>query len=316
MQLLLEALVNIKEEAQLILRTVVLLDQKYGINYISRVLRASDAFGFREKNHRELETYGRMKGKHSERIRNLINYLLRNHFLQVTNSRYGSIGISRKGEEFLAYPSELIVKSSELRTSPYDKKLLLELRQLRISLSRQEDKAPFRIFTDYTLGRIIDDKPKDLQDLKMIPGLGDYKSNRFGPSIISILETVMREKVRDDKDRFLRKVKASAHQEVKALFESGASLEEIAQRRSVQEKTVENYLGNLHKAGEIDLKPWIEDRLNGEDLEKGSSYFLQSPESSLKSAYEELGIDYDRLKLCKLYVSRVLVGKDEVRMAS
>lgn len=316
MSLLLEALVNIKEEAHLILKTVVLLEQKYGINYVSRVLRASDAFGFSDEHHKELETYGRMKGKHSERVRNLINYLLRNHFLQVTNSRYGSIGISRKGEEFLAFPSELIVRSSELRTSLYDKKLLVGLRQLRSALARQEEKAPFRIFTDYTLGRIIDDKPRDLQELKMIPGLGDYKANRFGPSIISLLEVIMREKALDDRNRFLRKVKASSHQEVKSLFESGASLEEIARKRSVQEKTVENYLGNLHKAGEIDLKPWIEERLDGEELEKGSTYFLQSPESSLKNAYEELGIDYDRLKLCKLYVSRVLVGRDEVKMAS
>ncbi|MDW3650045.1 MAG: RQC domain-containing protein [Bacteroidia bacterium] len=316
MQLLLEALVNIKEEAHLILKTVVLLDQKYGINYITRILRASENFGFREENHRELETYGSMKAKHSERIRNLISYLLRNHFLQVTNSRYGSIGISRKGEEFLAYPSELIVKSSELRTSPYDKKLLLGLRQLRNTLARQEDKPPFRVFTDYTLARIIDDKPKDLQELKMIPGFGDYKANRFGPSIISVIEIIMKEKAQDDKNRFLKKVQAAAHQEVKALFESGVSLEEIAQRRSVQLHTVENYLSNLHKAGEIDLKPWIEDRLAGEDLEKGSMYFLNSPESSLKKAYEELGIDYDRLKLCKLYVSRVLVGRDEVKMAS
>ncbi|MEL6251651.1 MAG: RQC domain-containing protein [Bacteroidota bacterium] len=316
MQLLLEALVNIKEDAYLILKTVVLLDQKYGSNYITRVLRASETFGFKEAHHRELETFGRMKGKHSERIRNLINYLLRKHFLQVTNSRYGSIGISRKGEEFLTYPSELIVKAHELRTSIYDKKLLLELRQLRSALAKQEAKPPFRVFTDYTLGRIIDDKPKDLQELKMIPGFGDYKANRFGPSIISLVEMIMKEKAVADRLRFLKKVQSAAHQEVKALFEAGANLTEIADKRSIQVQTVENYLSNLHKAGEIDLRPWIEEKLVGEELEKGSTYFRKSPESSLKKAYEELGIDYNRLKLCKLYVSRVLIGRDQVKMAS
>ncbi|MEM6799836.1 MAG: RQC domain-containing protein [Bacteroidota bacterium] len=316
MQLILETLVNIKEETSLILKTVVLLDQKYGINYVIRILKGSDSFGFKDERHRQLETFALMKGKHSERIRNLINYLLRNHFLQVNNSNYGSLGITTKGEEFLFYPGDLILNARELRTSTYDKRLLLGLKQLRNTLAREEEKAPFRIYTDYTLGRIVDDKPKDLVELKMIPGLGDYKANRFGPAILAIIQEVMDQKRIDDKAKFLKKVFSGAHQEVKALFEAGSSIEEIAAKRSVQAQTVETYLGNLHKAGEINLKPWIEERLNMQTLEKASRYFLKSPESSLKKAYFDLGIDYDSLKLCRLYVAKVIRGEDEIRLAS
>jgi len=315
-QLIQELLVNIKEETSLILKTVVLLDQKCGLNYVSNILRGRDNFGLKDETHSQFETFASMKGKHSDRIRNLINYLLRKHFLQVTNARFGSLGITTKGEEFLSYPGDVIVKARELQTSPYDKRLLLSLRKLRAELALEENKPPFRIFTDYTLGRVVDDKPRDVSELKMIPGFGDYTANRFGPAILAVIHEVLIQKAADDKARFFKKIHSGAHQEVKSLFEAGSSLEEIAQLRSVKPMTVENYLCNLHKAGEIDLRPWIEERLAKHLLEKGSNFFRASPSAGLKKAHEILGIDYEILKLCKLYVSKTTTVQDEIKLAS
>lgn len=316
MQLMQETHVNIKDEVTLILKTVVLLDQKFGANYISRILRGTDQFELKDKSHASFETFASLKGKHSESIRNLINYLLGKHLLHVNNVRFGSLGITNKGEEFLDHPCDIIVKAGELKTSKYDKQLLAKLKQLRIDLAKENKQAPFRIYTDYTLSCLVDTKPRDIHELKIIPGLSNYNAHRFGPAILSVIQEILLQKAADARAKFLRRTHSGVHQEVKSLFEAGSSIEEIAEKRSVKPLTIENYLCNLHKVGQLNLKPWIEEKLSPKLLKKGIHYFEKSPDSNLKKAYEEIGMDYESLKLCKLYVSKVITLQDEIKLAS
>ena len=61
----------------------------------------------------------------------------------------------------------------------------------------EERKPSFSIFTDYSMFRLIQDKPQHVTELRMIPGFGDYKVNKYGPPIISaIIQIVCKRKRR------------------------------------------------------------------------------------------------------------------------
>ena len=307
--------VSITAETKEILKTILLLEESFAANYLINILRGKKEF-LREEVHAEFETFGSLPGRSGDYLRNVIHVLVQREFLSIQEGISGKLTITEKGCEFLDNPQEIEVKKRDLRMSTYDYMLLSELRKLRKQLVKTESKPAFRIFTDYTLDRIIDEKPLDLSSLKLVPGFGDYKANRFGPAVLRVVQQVMDRKQEDDAIRLIKKVRRPSYQNVKALFESGLGEEEIARKRMVKPQTIRTTLLDLDRAGEIDLRPWIEETVAAEVLEKGRNYFQQAEQNRLKDAYEALGLDYDTLRLCRLYVSKLSLRQDELKVAS
>ena len=100
------------------------------------------------------------------------------------------------------------------------------------------------------------------------------------------------------------------------LFEKGFTVEQIASQHELKTGTIQHYLLTLHQAGEIDLIPWIKDQLSTEELEKGSRYFQQHENPKLSQAFADLGLDYDTLRLCRLYVAKHDTVQEELVYAA
>ena len=308
--------VNLTKDALIILETVEKLAGKFGMNYLISILRGQDKFGLKDQEHAGLATFGEMSELSYEEVRNRLNYLENQDFIKIKDARYGTLINATKGVSFIEKPQELWVKKRELRTSEEEKIIRQELRQIRKELAAETGKPPFRIFTDYTLGLLAREKPVNAAELILIPGFGNYKSNRYGPAIFKALE---RANSQWEENRILQayqRAKTPSHQSVKALFEAGNSVEEIASERAVKTTTVTRTLLTLHQAGELDLTTWIEQRVSPKDFQKGTAYFQSSPQSKLKNAYEKLGLDYDTLRLCRLYVSKLSSSQEELKLAS
>ncbi len=305
--------VNLQETACYIFKTVLLLERHYGADYIGRILQGFDRFGMRDESHKELETFGVMRKVYRERIGNIIKYLVKQGFLRISKPAFGNLAITPKGEAFLDAPTELVVPEKELVTPELDRMLQAELRQLRTELSEQADIMPYEIYTNYTLQKIVEEKPTNVTMLKAIPGIGDQRINRFGHAVIQAVK-----RVQEDGSAILLQLRAKwpSRQEVKTLFLAGKSVEEIATQRNVKPSTVITCLEELHLAGELDLTGWIENRLDPKALHKGAEYFKQVEMHDLKSAYEVLGLDYETLRMCRLYVSDVKTERTELAMAS
>lgn len=306
---------NLKDEATLILSLVATTGERYSSSYLIRLLRGDDAFPLQDPAHLELETFGCMPEQHSDRLRNVIRYLVRQDLLRVLDPVYGVLALTPAGERFLETPHDLIATYQTLRYSPFERLLLRELRDLRRRLADEEGHPPFRIFTDYVMQRLVEEKPDTLDALRQIPGFGDYKVNRYGPAVLQAVpraKEMQREVARLD---LLREAQGHTHQETKALFEAGFTDAEIAAKRSVKPATVRKHLINLHRAGEIDLTPWIESTVDGNVLEKGSHYFRHAESRRLREAYETLGLDYETLRLCRLYVASMSSQQTTLRSA-
>jgi hypothetical protein len=295
--------INIEQEVIAILRTVLALEQKSGLNYLSRVLRGDDRFGFRNAKHRAIATFGSLAGFHESRVRNLVNYMIKEQLLEIVNFRYGHIGLTAKGTAFLEQPGEFAVRPAEIRMSNADFFLLHELKNLRREISRSQGRPPFRVFTDYILQRVIQDKPRTVVQLKRIPGMTDRQADTYGPMILLAVRRAIELEAKRSAERIRMMAQSPSLQRVKSLFNSALEVEAIAESCSIQPKTVRDYLCTLHMAGEINLIPWIETHLDNQSLHKGVEYFTQVRNPKLSDAARILEMDFDSLKFCKLYAS-------------
>jgi ATP-dependent DNA helicase RecQ len=297
--------VNLREEATLILRLVIDTGATYGSNYLVRLLRGDDAFELHDPAHRTLEGFGCMPDQSSDRLHSVIRYLVREQLLRVADPVRGTLSLSQAGTDFLNAPFDLIASYQSLQYSPMERLLMHELRDIRRKLGNEEQKAPFLIFTDYVMQRLVEEKPETVEALRLIPGFGDYKVNRYGPALLQAVPRAREQHQEQLHLKLMRAVQNPAHQQTKSYFEAGHSEAEIAAKRMVKPATVRKHLISLHRAGEIDLSPWIEATLKESAFEQGVSYFRQAESGRLREAYETLGLDYDTLQLCRLYVAKV-----------
>lgn len=307
---------DISTEAQTVLETVKNLDNRYGSAYVIQVLRGESRFGLRDEGHQQLSTYGKLQASSSDYLRRLLKLLVKEGYLFISNPRYGTIGISAQGEAYLQDPTALGVSRRAMNESAFVREVRKRLRVIRKELSEREHKPTFRIFTNHCLEEMIQRKPDSLSALMEIPGIGHYKANKYGPAILACFEEVERQMVDYYQEQRMRKAMTPSHQAVKTMFEAGLSVEEMAERRKVKVSTIRQTLDTLHRTAHIDLKPWIEQSIPAEDFAKGTSWFEGKPAPRLKSAYEELGLDYDTLRLCKLYVSDFTTSRTDLAQAS
>lgn len=307
--------IDLREKAEIVLKTIVLLDKNYGISYLVRIVRGNDEFPLKQEEHKELETFGTMEKIHSERIKNLIFYLIDCDLLTITNREYGIVGITTKGKSFLESQEPLIAPSDTLQTHLLENLLSKELKNLRKRVAEEKGIKIYEVFTDYTLQCILRSKPANKADLANLPGMGNLNVEKYGDHIMEAIQEAGNKKEIQALEDAEKKLYSPSYQAVKSLFQAGLSIPEIAQSREVKPNTVSTILFDLHKGGEIDLIPWIEQELDQETLEKGVEYFRNSQERRLLPAFEKLGLDYETLRMCRLYVDQVYTVEEEIQVS-
>jgi ATP-dependent DNA helicase RecQ len=307
--------ISIKTEANAIFQTILLLEERYGAKYVVQILRG-ESNKLKSLNHKLLETFGLMAKTTEEKLQNIVFYLLKKQYLQINNPEYGTLCVSEKGKLLLVSDTELEVEKSEITISTENRILMSLLKEMRKNCASALDCFPFMIFTDYTLQQIAEKKPQNIGELEEIPNVHAFFLQKYSEQLFiatTSIKQLAEEQIRKDKEK---RVKQAAYQSVKSLFLSGESLVKIAEKRQIKENTVLTYLSDLYEMGEINIKPWIEKNIAPKALHKGVTFFEQTKQEDMKLAYEVLGLDYNTLKMCKLYIMNVNHLQEEIAIAS
>lgn len=295
---------NIKEEATAIFKTIILTKQQYGMNYLVRLIRGDKRFELKKAEHETLETFGSMMEVTEHRLKNIITWLLKSYYLTIVNLQYGSLGLTAKAYLLMNTEEELLVNKEALQTTAEDRVLGDSLKKIRKAIAETESKPQFNIFTDWALQNLIDSKPIDMESLKAMQVIGESYVDTYGYLILKAIASAKEDSKSELENSLYKRIKSLAYQTVKDLFLSGQAIEEIATLRQIKTDTVLTYLGDLHRTGEIDMKPWIEQKVNKTTLQKVEDFFAQEG-VSFKDAYHNLGLDYQTLLLAKFYISPV-----------
>jgi ATP-dependent DNA helicase RecQ len=298
-----ETLHPIGQEITWVLQTIMALDRPYSADYLIRILRADDKFALKKEAHRQLPTWGVLEERTYAYTEDLLHYLLREDYLTVPRPKYATVEITHRGQQFLAQPASIEVPMQDFRKRWYHLELGAALRRIRTEVAQAEHIEPYEVFNNHLIMNLMHSLPTTEAALKAVPGISEVRP-AVQAHILEAVQRVAAKKAKDDISGLYTQAYSWGVRQVKDLYEAGLDVEEIARRRKITPGTVTQYLETLHRAGSIDLRPWIETRVDRRDLHKAGEFFRQTRNARLTEAKEVLDLDFDTLRLCRLYVTQ------------
>ena len=188
---------DLTREAQMILSCIVRMRSRLGYcvgaSLICQTLRGSRAARVRELGLDTLPTYGLMRSLPVPRIRELLELLEAEGYVQ-TDPVYGGIDTTPLAGQVLFHGQtvEVPVKQSPLHEKPVrlaaaepDESLLGELKALRLQLARAEDVPAYIILTNAALADMAARRPHTTQELLAVSGVGKAKAARYGEAFLN-----------------------------------------------------------------------------------------------------------------------------------
>jgi ATP-dependent DNA helicase RecQ len=134
-----------------------------------------------------------------------------------------------------------------------DEDLKEYLREWRRSIAKEMNIASFVVLHDSSLDEICRRRPKSIQDLLEISGIGERKAETYGREILAALE-----KFREGERAGAAQPQSKPADETLRLLNEGKTLEEIAQIRGRQVSTVISTAASLLETGQVEFQSaWV-----------------------------------------------------------
>jgi ATP-dependent DNA helicase RecQ len=191
--------------AQKILSCVARVKQAWGIGHVADVLlgRATDKVV--AAGHEALSTFGLLKPESGAAVRGYIEQLIAEGLLLRDGDPYPILRLTAagaavlKGERSCRLYRELEPVRGKARTrgraeSSFggDTALFDRLRDVRLRIARERGVPPYVIFHDTTLREMADRRPRTVDDLHGIYGVGAKKAADFGDAFLDAIRTYRR----------------------------------------------------------------------------------------------------------------------------
>jgi ATP-dependent DNA helicase RecQ len=180
---------DITIETQKILSCVYRMQQSYGASTVAKVLKGSKSSKILLNGFERLSTYGIMKQLREKDIRELINFLSAEGYLDVSNGLYPILKLNKKSWEVLKSGKKVMKKTSLIKADHKpNPKLYDELKALRKTISLEENVPPYIVFHDYTLREMSLIKPLTDEELLRIKGIGEKKLKKYGERFLQLIK--------------------------------------------------------------------------------------------------------------------------------
>ncbi|WP_309479560.1 DNA helicase RecQ [Brevibacillus agri] len=182
-------LTDITLEAQKIFSCVKRMRERFGATLVAQVLKGSKNKKVTQFQFDQLPTYGLMKEYKEKEIADLIQLLIAEGYLQVTESQYPIVKLGARALPVLK-GEERVVQKISLRPAALaeDDELFEQLRALRKEISQREGVPPYVIFHDSTLKEMSSLCPTDKQAMLKIKGVGEAKFDKYGHLFLECLQ--------------------------------------------------------------------------------------------------------------------------------
>ncbi|MDF2923750.1 MAG: recQ [Paenibacillaceae bacterium] len=186
---------NITLEAQKIFSCVARMRQRFGITLTAKVLRGSADAKIKQFGFDKLPTYGVMKQAKEKDIAGLINVLVADGYLVLTDSQYPVLALTGRAKAVLegaeqVFHRVVVIKSGAAENGlaqSGSEELFERLRALRKSFAERERVPPFTIFHDATLRDMCVRLPGSEQEMLAVKGVGQLKYAKYGEAFLQEL---------------------------------------------------------------------------------------------------------------------------------
>jgi ATP-dependent DNA helicase RecQ len=191
--------------AQKALSCVYRTGQRFGVGYIIDVLLGKDSDRIRQFGHERLSTFGIGKELSQAQWRSVFRQLVAGGWLSVEVDGYGGLHLTEesrpllKGEKKIHFRKdpERIKRPKRPSTAPTsavvfddpeNQKLWEALRACRRELAEKQGVPPYVVFHDSTLKEMIRLRPKNLEEMLQISGVGKRKLESYGNIFLKVIE--------------------------------------------------------------------------------------------------------------------------------
>ena len=202
--------IDVTEAAVKIITGIKEVRQRYGINVIAGMLAGENRAKLREYGVTAYESFGSLRGMREVEIKEIINRMLVQNLLLMTNDKYAILKITSEADTVMVGDTSVILrrakKESRQETEGSRRKksgkakarksdilnsrgleLFEQLRLLRTEIAREENVPPYIIFSDKTLVDMCVRVPLNRADMMEVSGVGENKYERYGERFLGAI---------------------------------------------------------------------------------------------------------------------------------
>lgn len=182
-----DELKDFTRESQMILSTVFRTRERFGISVLVDILRGFKGPKIIQNKLYTVTTYGIMKEYGNGFIKDLIKSLLNEGYVDLKEGTYSMLKLNARSMKVLKGQETVLFKILDNDEPILNEELFGKLKQWRRMKSYKENIRPYIIFSDATLISICNRKPKNIQELMEIRGVGEKKIKAYGDEIIKLV---------------------------------------------------------------------------------------------------------------------------------
>lgn len=207
--------VDVTEVAEAVIGCVEDCRQRYGVNVILDTVRGASTAKIRQYRMDENAWYAKLDKVPAFKLRQVMNYLLLNEYLRVTNDEYMLVKLTEKSQSVLNGDEQVIMKMAKEQIPAREKsgkkkgrksiaavpggaeftggeeKLFECLRTLRFEIAKEEKVPPYIVFSDKTLSHMCIVKPETRAEMLQVSGVGEFKYEKYGERFLACVRENM-----------------------------------------------------------------------------------------------------------------------------
>lgn len=312
--------------AQKFMSCILRTGSRFGASHIVDVLRGSNAEKVLQFQHNLLSTYNIGKELSKKQWLALSRQMLQRGLLQ--QESHGGLKLTAEGGQVLKGKVPFLAVLAEEKSASGAQKvggkrdvqlpdnvhheLFETLRTLRKTEADNNGVPPFVVFSDRSLREMASLLPQTVESFGKINGVGQAKIEKYASLFLAPIVEFCQQKGLSEHDTLSQLPEAKISKtntngisgrtyEIADRFNSGDSVQHIAFKEKIKEKTVWSHLYNALKAGELKIdKTAIGNEItcNAELTQKALNAYNQHGTERMKPVFEELdgAVSYDELE--------------------
>ena len=190
--------------AQMVLSAIYRTGQYFGSAHIIDILRGIESDKVISRGHDKIKTFGVGKQASTDFWKIFIRQMVSANYLLINIQRYGALQITPRGEKVLKGEDQYFYRKIEFNSSireTKEKKISIDsdylddervlfsaLKSKRLELARKRRVPAYIIFPDTTLHQMLIHKPKNLNEISKLNGVGPQKLEKYGNYFLEVLK--------------------------------------------------------------------------------------------------------------------------------
>ncbi|MBV7276135.1 DNA helicase RecQ [Clostridium sp. PL3] len=186
---------DITVDAQKIFSCVARMKQGFGTILVSQVLKGSKDKKVSELGFNKLSTFGIMKGYTLKEVRDLMNVLIADEYMYLTEGQFPMVRLREKAVQVLKGNEKVYHKiQKRQKIEVEDNSLFNLLKSIRKNISDRENVPPYIVFADSTLRAMSESRPLNEENMLNIKGIGETKFKKYGEEFLQAIKDYIENK--------------------------------------------------------------------------------------------------------------------------